>query len=103
MIVTNGYFPIALILSTLVPSSAPENFATDVAISTFASSGVKVTVISCFYFGARVPIGKSNYLDDSNMSAAILHLCCLRYLTLSRADNEWAIRRLELEAHKATR
>ena len=45
----------ALSLSTLLPSSAPENLKTTVAMSTLASSGVKVKVSSSFCLGPSVP------------------------------------------------
>jgi len=40
LIVMKGYFPIALIFRTLVPSSAPETLKTAEAMMTLASSGV---------------------------------------------------------------
>lgn len=54
--VMNGYLPIALTLRILVTSVAPSaSLTTMVATITFASSDLKVTVTSYFFFGPRVP------------------------------------------------
>jgi len=53
--------PIALILSTLVDSSAFVNLKTAVAMTTLASSGEKDIVTSCFVLGAIIPIERFRF------------------------------------------